>query len=716
MASMRTVAASWLIGLFAPAVLAGPLRYPESPLRPMQDTYHGTVVTEDYRWLEATDSNEVVAWVAAQNQLTRSVLDAVPQRRAIKQELQRMLGEGRASRNNFEPAGGWLFALKHQPPKNQDVLVVMSGPSRSSERVVLDPNRLDRSGKTTIDWFKPSLDGSLVAVSLSKNGSEDGTLHVVRSATGQLLSDVVPRVQFATAGGSVAWAADGQGFYYTRYPQGSERPPEDANFYQQVYFHRLGTPSSADTYVIGKEFPRIAEIVLSTSEDGRHLLVDVANGDGGEHAVYLRRDDGDWRQVARFADGFRQPCFGRDGRLYALGLKGSPRGRIVAIELDDAQAVLSAAKTVVPESDAAIEAFMPTQTRLYVEVLTGGPSELRVHTLDGRAVGTVNSEPITSVSIGARLQGDRILYGSESFVRAFAWYVYDAARSGAQPVKTALSEPPVYATGGTLPGTEAVREFAISKDGTRVPVNIVRMKGTPRNGVQPTLLTAYGGFGTSLRPRFSHSTVLWLRHGGVFAVANLRGGGEFGEDWHLAGMLTRKQNVFDDFIAAAELLIARGYTSPDKLAIQGGSNGGLLMGAVLVQRPELFRAVLSAVGVYDMLRVELTPNGAFNVTEFGSVQRLDEFKALQAYSPLHHVKDGTAYPALLMSTGEQDGRVAPWMSYKMTARMQAANPTGRAVLLRVAADSGHGFGTSMSSQIEEQADEMTFLFQQLGMR
>lgn len=717
MTSMCTVAAAWLIGLVAPAVLAGPVRYPESPRRPVQDTYHGTVVSEDYRWLEATDSNEVVAWVAAQSRLTRSVLDAVPQRRAIKQELQRMLGDGRASRYHFEPAGGRLFALKHQPPKNQDMLVVMTGPSDPhSERMVLDPNRLDRSGRTTIDWFKPSLDGSLVAVSLSRNGSEDGTLHVLRSATGQPLSDVVPRAQFPTAGGSVAWAADGRGFYYTRYPQGSERPPEDANFYQQVYFHRLGTPSSADTYVIGREFPRIAEITLTSSEDGRHLLVDVANGDGGEHALYLRVDGGDWRQVAGLPDGFRQASFGRDGRLYALGLKGSPRGRIVAIALDDAQAVLATAKTVVPESDAAIEAFTPTQTRLYVEVLTGGPSELRVHTLDGRPVGAVNPQPITSVSIGARLQGDRILYGSESFVRAFAWYVHDAARNGAAPVKTALSEPPSYAPGGRLPGAEAVREFAISRDGTRVPVNIVRMTGMPRNGAQPALLTAYGGFGASLRPRFSHSTVLWLRHGGVFAVANLRGGGEFGEDWHLAGMSTRKQNVFDDFIAAAELLIARGYTAPGKLAIQGGSNGGLLMGAMLVQRPELFRAVVSAVGIYDMLRVELTPNGAFNMTEFGSVQRADAFKALHAYSPLHHVKDGTAYPALLMSTGEQDGRVAPWMSYKMAARMQAANPTGLPVLLRVAADTGHGFGTSTSSLIEEQADETAFLFQQLGMR
>jgi prolyl oligopeptidase len=705
-----------LVGL-AGAASCEPLAYPDTPKRPVQDSFHGTTVSEDYRWLEEADSKEVAAWIAAQNTLTRRTLDALPQRKAIKQELLHMLGSGRAARYGFDFAGNRLFAMKHQPPKNQDLLVVL-GPrgNVASERVVLDPGRLDRSGKTSIDWFKASPDGRLVAVSLSKNGSEDGTLHVYRTDTGQALPDVVPRVQYPTGGGSVAWAPDGRGFYYTRYPQGQERPPADANFYQQVYFHQLGTASSADSYVIGKEFPRIAEIALAASEDGRHLLADVSNGDGGEHGFYLRSGEGAWRRIADYTDGFRRAEFGRDGRLYAIGLKGSPRGRIVAMPLGDAAADLPGAPTVVAESDAVIENLAPTASRLYVEVLVGGPSELRAHALDGRLLGTLDAQPVASVTLGTRLAGDAILFGSESFVRAFAWYAYDGARRGARPVKTALSDAPAFAVKGGLPGAEAVREFAVSKDGTQVPVNIVRMKGKPASGTQPALLTAYGGYGVSMRPRFSRHTVIWLRHGGVFALANLRGGGEFGEAWHLAGNLTKKQNVFDDFIASAEVLIARGYTRADRLAIQGGSNGGLLMGAALVQRPELFRAVVSGVGIYDMLRVELTPNGAFNVTEFGSVQQPDQFKALLGYSPLHHVQDGTAYPAVLLTTGELDGRVAPWMSYKMAARLQAANPGGRPVLLRVASDAGHGIGTSLASEVDEQADELAFLFDQLGMR
>ncbi|HEX3142324.1 MAG TPA: prolyl oligopeptidase family serine peptidase, partial [Rhizobacter sp.] len=601
-------------------------------------------------------------------------------------------------------------------PKAQNVLVVLNGQADpASERVLLDPTVLDDSGKTTIDWYKPSRDGKLVAVSLSKNGSEDGTLYLYRTDTGQALPDVVPRVQYATAGGSVAWATDGQGFYYTRYPQGKERPAADANFYQQVYFHKLGTPARADKYVIGKEFPRIAEIALHASEDGRHLLADVANGDGGEHGFYLRSNAGPWRRIASFTDGFRRAEFGRDGRLYALGLKGSPRGRIVALRLDDATASLSKAPTVVPESEAVIEEFLPTDTRLYVEVLVGGPSELRIHALDGRPLGTLNAQPIASVNLGARLPGDAILFGSQSFVQAFSWFLYDGAAKDAAPVKTELSDPPAFAVDGGLPGAEVVREMATSKDGTRVPVNIVRSKGAPLDRSQPALLTGYGGYGLSMRPRFSRHTVAWLRHGGVYALANVRGGGEFGEEWHLGGNLTKKQKVFDDFIASAELLIARGYTRPEKLAIQGRSNGGLLMGAMTVQRPELFRAVVTSVGLYDMLRVELTPNGAFNVTEFGTVKQPDHFKALFAYSPYHHVEKGTAYPAVLLATGEHDGRVDPWMSYKMTARLQAANPGGHPVLLRVASDAGHGMGTSLASEIDEQADELAFLFEQLGM-
>jgi len=711
-----------LVVLLAAAVVASsahaaPLDYPSTPKRPVSDTYFGTNVSEDYRWLEQVDSPEVKSWIAAQNALTRGAIDTRPQRAAIKKELQRMIGGGRVTRGRFVYAGGSLFALKRQPPKNQAMIVVLDGrASVKSERMVLDANVLDPTGKTAIDWFVPSLDGKLVAVSLSKNGSEDGTLYIYDTASGKPLADVVPRVQYPTGGGSVAWAADGSGFYYTRYPRSDERPKEDANFYMQVYFHRLGTPVPRDQYVIGRGFPRIAEIKLSASEDGNYVLADVANGDGGEHAFYLRGPSGEWPRIADYTDGFRNAEFGRDGRLYALGLKDSPRGRIVALKLDAPAGGLPAAPVVVPESDAVIESLMPTQTRLYVDYLAGGPSELRAFGLDGKPMGTLAAEPISSIYVGTRLAGDAILFGSQSFVRAFAWYAYDPAKRGAKPVKTRLSDAPVYAVKGGLPGVEVVREFAVSSDGTKVPVNIIFKKGVKRDGSRPLLLTGYGGYGVSLRPFFSRRVAFWLRHGGTFAVANLRGGGEYGEEWHLAGNLTQKQNVFDDFIASAQLLLDRGYTRRERFAIEGGSNGGLLMGAVLVQRPELCRAVVSQVGIYDMLRVELTPNGAFNVTEFGTVKDEPQFKALYAYSPLHHVQDGTNYPAVLFTTGEHDGRVEPWMSYKMTARLQAANPAGRPVLLRVASDAGHGIGTSLASAIDEDADVFAFLFGQLGMQ
>ena len=364
-----------------------------------------------------------------------------------------MIGGGRVTRSGFVFAGGKLFALKLQPPKNQAMIVVLDGRARlKSERVVVDANVLDPTGKTAIDWFEPSLDGKRVAVSLSKNGSEDGTLYIFDAASGKQLPDVVPRVQYPTGGGSVAWIADGSGFYYTRYPQGTERPAEDANFYMQVYFHRLGTPVAQDEYVIGKDFPRIAEIKLSSSEDGKYLLADVANGDGGEHAFFVRRNGGKWLKISGYTDGFREAEFGRDGRLYALGLKNSPRGRIVALKLDNAGEGLPAATVVVPESEAVIESVVPAQNRLYVNYLVGGPSELRVFGLDGRPMGTLGAEPISSIRVGTRLGGDAILFGSQSFVRAFAWYAYDPAKRGAKPVKTRLSDAPVFAVNGGMPG------------------------------------------------------------------------------------------------------------------------------------------------------------------------------------------------------------------------------------------------------------------------
>lgn len=717
-AALTTTALRWvLIGAGAGmgmTAMAAPLTYPEAPRRPVIDTYHGVPVTDNYRWLEDTDSPAVQAWVAQQNALTRSQLDKLPNRGAILQELTELLGKAPTTRRQFHYAGGKLFAMKAQPPANQPRLVVLADPTDpASEKTIVDPNVLNPKGTTTIDWFVPSLDGKTVAVSLSDNGSEDGTLHFFDAATGRQLGDTVPRVQYPTGGGSVAWAPGNQGLYYTRYPQGSERPAADANFYQQVWFHQLGTPATKDHYVIGKDFPRVAETALSTTEDGRYVLADVSNGDGGEHAFYLQGPAKRWTRLAAFEDGVRSVALGRDGRWYGVVLKGSPRGRIVAGSL--AEPSLDKARVIVPERDAAVASVTPTRSRLYVEYLAGGPQELHAFTLAGQPIGRIGNETVATVHAGAALQGDELLVGSQSYVRPFAWYRYSpsAKQPNPEPVKTALSEEPKSVK---LDDVEVRREFATSKDGTKVPVNIVLKKGTKLDGSNPLLLTGYGGFAVSLQPRFSLRSAFWLEHGGIFVVANLRGGGEFGEEWHLQGNLTRKQNVFDDFIASAQYLIDKGYTSPAKLAIEGGSNGGLLMGAVLTQRPELFHAVVSHVGVYDMLRVELSSNGAFNVSEFGSVKDPAQFKALRAYSPYHQVADGTAYPAVFVLTGLHDGRVEPHNSLKMAARLQAATTSDKPVLLRVAGDAGHGQGMALSSAIEQDADVFAFLFDQLGVK
>jgi len=598
--------------------------------------------------------------------------------------------------------------MKRQPPKNQPMLVAMkSAGDMASERVLLDPNAGDAKAALAIDFFVASLDGRYVAVSLSEKGSEDGSAHVLDARTGGRLKDVVPRVAYPTGGGSIAWDAKSTGFYYTRYPQGNERAKEDANFYQQVWFHKLGTPASADTYVIGKEFPRIAETQLSTTRDGRYLLASVANGDGGEHAFYLRAADGGWTKVADFADKVRSMSLGFDGRVYGLVKGDTPRGQVVAMSLDNPR--LAGAKLVVPQGDAVIQTIAPTATRLYIVYLAGGPSEIRMLDLGTQKLHTLPSEPVSSNAIGARLDGDEILVSSASFLSPLAWYRYSPG--SARLERTALAA----ASKVSFADAEVVREMAVSKDGTRVPVNIVMKKGTKRDGSNPLLLTGYGGYGVNLGPYFSEARRVWLDAGGIYALANLRGGGEFGEAWHLAGNLTKKQAVFDDMIAVAQHLVERGYTKPERLAAIGGSNGGLLMGAILTQRPELFRAIVSIVGLYDMLRVELTPNGAFNVTEFGTVKDRAQFDALYGYSPYHRVKDGTAYPAVLLTSGENDGRVDPYESRKMAARLQAASSSGQPVLLRISMDTGHGQGTPLKTRVEEEADIYAFLMAQLGM-
>jgi len=688
--------------------------YPATERRPITDTYGEVKVVDDYRWLEDPKNPSVLAWTAAQNQLTRSRIDALPDRAKIHRRVSELLSSKAPDYHDVTVVGAGVLALESHPPKQQALLVALADPANpSSERVVLDPNELDPSGKTAIDFFVPSRDGKRVGVSLSSGGSESGDLHIYDLATGKPLPDLIARVNGGTAGGSIAWNADASGFWYTRYPREGERPTADLGFYQQLYFHKLGTPATSDAYVLGKDLPRIAEISLLASPDGQTILATVENGDGGEYALYAIDARGDAKggpaQLFRFADKIVKGSFGPDGALYLISHQGTPRGAIWRL----ARPYTAKPVLVVPEGDGVITAIAATASQLYVVELIGGPSRLRAFRLAGGKASSpeVVATPFPVPSIGSPrpIGADDLLYATRSYTSTPGWFRYVAKTKHSMP--TAMIQPMAFA----MDDIEVVREMATSADGTAVPLNILHKRGLALDGSHPTLLHGYGGYNIGLTPSLHPLTRLWIDQGGVYAEANLRGGNEFGEAWHEAGRLAQKQHVFDDFYACAQALVAHGYTKPERLAITGRSNGGLLMGAALVQHPEMYRAVVSGVGIYDMLRVELTSNGAFNVTEYGTVKEPALFRALYAYSPYHHVVDGTAYPAILLTTGANDPRVDPYNSRKMTARLQAASSSKRPILLRASDDVGHGMGSPLGAVIDEATDTYAFLMSELGM-
>jgi prolyl oligopeptidase len=731
--------------------------------------YHGTIVEDRFQWLERAEDPAVIRWTAMQNRSARNHLDKLSTRSEVQLELQRLLNAVGPGYGSLKARQDAYFALKFQPPAQQAALVTFhSLTNLADERTILDPNLLDSQGTTSVDFYEPSRDGKFVAVSLSEKGSEAGTLRVYETATGRKLADSIPRVNFPTGGGSIAWNEDSSGFFYTRYPAPGEKPEADQRFFQQVYFHKLGTAVSEDRYEIGRDFPRIAEIELTASDDARHIVAAVANGDGGEYAYHLRTPSGQWRQIAGFSDGVKQVAFGRDplyiewprdNALYLLSRKDAPKGKILRVPLE--QPTLQAATEAIRESTNVIEGFVLSSSGIYIEDIEGGPSTVRFHDFYMKARADAAREDDESDAAdenenkdeqtetanqdsqqgnegensrrgrrerGPRNEwrlplqgtfsvqemfcprGDQLIFRTVGFTSPYEWRVYNpsVSRSRAQSTELEGKSPADFRD------IEVVHEYAISKDGTRIPMSIIRRKGTRLDGKAPTILTGYGGFGITTKPRFDLASRVWLDQGGMVAVANLRGGDEYGEAWHQAGRLTKKQNVFDDFIACAELLIRSNYTSSARLAIEGGSNGGLLMGAALTQRPELFRAVVAHVGIFDMLRVELDPNGQFNTTEFGTVKVAEQFQALHAYSPYHRVQDRTPYPAVLFLTGEHDGRVNPAHSKKMTARLQAATSSRHPVLLRTSANSGHGIGTALEERIAQLVDVYSFLFEELG--
>jgi prolyl oligopeptidase len=669
---------------------------------PVTDTFHGVDVTEDYRWLEDGSSAEAIAWMKAQRDRSRAYFGGMPWRDALRARVERLLKSERTTYKQLAPGGSRFFALKAQAPRQRPFLVVLTDlDDLATERAVVEPDVIDPSGATTIDFFVPSPDGTQVAVSLSQHGTEDGSLHVFDVETGRAVSEPIPHVNLM--GGSVAWRHDGSGFWYTRCA-------DPAGFRQQVWFRGPGGGPDRLDFAGPFADERIAENNLSASPDGRWVMDRVQKGDGGEWQVFLRgqADDGPWWQAAGIADKCVHAVLGA-GALYLVSRRDAPHGKVLRLPLADGSTVADA-EEIVPAGDTVIEDLAVTGDTVWVVDMDGGPQQVRAFDGKGGALPAVGIPPVSSVSSHydglSALGQDRIAWPLESFTEPAAWWV--AAR-GQAPRPTALRT----TTPVDLSGYEVTRELATSKDGTRVPLTVIAAPGTPRDGTAPALLTAYGGYGISLVPRFNLEVLLWMEQGGVYVVANIRGGGEFGEEWRHAGRLAVKQNCFDDFIACADHLVDSGITSRERLAIMGGSNGGLLMGAVLTQRPDIASVVVAMVPVMDMLRVETTTNGQFNTPEYGTVADPEMLRVLLAYSPYHNVTDRTPYPAVLLTAGENDARADAWHARKMAARLQQATSSSRPVLLRQES-TGHLAG-SLDQAIDEAADRHAFLFDQLGL-
>ncbi|HWD27340.1 MAG TPA: prolyl oligopeptidase family serine peptidase [Rhizomicrobium sp.] len=721
---MKIAARILLAGSFVAAVAATAATVPPAPPAKVgtdADTIQGTRVADPYRWLENWNDPAVKQWSDAQNTRTRSYLDALPYRAKVADKLGKLIRAQSPSYAQVEADGNRVFALYNDPKFQQPMLVTLNAAADpASRKALIDPNATDPKGLTAIDWFSVSYDGSKVALSLSKNGSEEGTLHVYDVASGKEIGKPIDRVQFPTAGGSAAWTKDGSGFWYTRYP-GTERPEADRHFYQQVYFHELGSDAAKDPLVLGAKdgLERVSEIFLDTRYGNADGFVWVQRGDGNQWAYYvLPKSGGPAVQIATYADHLAFATLGPDGAVYAISRDGAPNGKILRLKAPFKPMSLGKAPVIVPEIKDAILSggaeehqfdLSLSKDRLFVRDIVGGPNEVRVFGLDGKPMGKLPLPQISGNTEIIPLTGGDVLFNVETYLRPTFYAVWHPATGKSEETALKMDSPVSFAD------AEVVRGFATSKDGTKVPVSIIRRKGLKLDGTHPALIYGYGGYGVSSTPYFLGAMWrLWLDQGGVYVDANIRGGAEYGERWHQGGMLLKKQNVFDDFAACAQYLIDQKYTAHEKLAMMGGSNGGLLMGAEITQHPGLARTVISAVGIYDMVRWENDPNGAFNTPEFGTIKNPEQFKVLYGYSPYHHVVKGTAYPSVLLMTGATDGRVNPMHSRKFAAALQAATSSGLPILLRTSANSGHGIGSSLDERIAERTDELTFLYDRMG--
>ncbi|MFS8778627.1 prolyl oligopeptidase family serine peptidase [Synechococcus sp. W70.1] len=676
---------------------------PSHPDPTVVDVYHGQAVPDPYRWLEDLDSEQTRAWVEAQNRLTFDYLQRIPARQRLLERLTQLWNYEKYSQPFKE--GGRYFYFKNDGLQNQSVLYTQES-LEAEARVLLDPNTLSEDGTVALSGIAISRDGRYLAYGLSRSGSDWQEWKVRDIETGEDLPDHLRWIKFSGA----SWTPDGQGFFYSRY---DEPPPgreyESANYFQKLYYHRLGTPQSEDPLVYHRPDQKEWGFAGGVTEDGNYLIISVWRGTDPKNLLFykdLRDPNSPVVELIREFEA-EYSFVGNDGsRFWLLTDLNAPRRRLVAIDLDNPGQV----QEVIPEAEETLQGVSLINNQFVAFYLKDAYTQIKTFALDGTYLGEIPLPGLGSASgFGGKRYDTETFYTFTSFTTPPTIYRYDftTGRSTLFRQPQVDFDPQAY---------EVQQVFYPSKDGTRIPMFLVHRRGLARTGDQPTLLYGYGGFGISLTPSFSVGLVAWLEMGGVYAQPNLRGGGEYGEAWHQAGTKLNKQKVFDDFIAAAEWLVANGYTNPSKLAISGGSNGGLLVGACLTQRPDLFAAALPAVGVFDMLRFHKFTIGWAWISEYGSPEDPEEFKALYAYSPLHNLKPGTAYPATLITTADHDDRVVPAHSFKFAAALQAAQGGSQPILIRIDTKAGHGAGKPTTKLIEETADRWAFLVEVLGIQ
>ena len=680
------------------------LDYPKAKRVDQVDDYHGTKVADPYRWLEDTDSPDTLAWVQAENKLTFGYLDQIPYRKAIHDRLTKLWNYERFGVP--EQRGGRYFYQHNNGLQNQSVLLVAES-LNAEPRILLDPNTLSADGTVALSGEAISDDGKLLAYGTAASGSDWMEWHVRDIDSGKDLSDLIKWVKFSGA----SWTKDGKGFYYSRYAEPKhDASMRDANYFQKLYYHRLGTTQAEDQLIYERPDNKELGFNGTVTDDGRYLIITVWQGTSPKNRLYYKDLAQPDSQVVKLLDAFdaQYEFVDNDGPVFWFKTDlDAARSRLIAIDTRTPER--GQWKTIIPESAETMQSVSVIDNKFLVEYLKDARTEVRVHDLEGKLLRSIDLPGIgTAEGFTGKRKDKETFYAFTSFTVPTTIYRYDPEK-GASSV---FRQPKVDFDSSRY---ETKQVFYKSKDGTRIPMFLTYKKGMKLDGQNRVLLYAYGGFDISLTPTFSVPNLVWLEMGGVYAQPNLRGGGEYGEEWHLAGTKLHKQNVFDDFIAAAEWLIANHYTTSSNLAIYGRSNGGLLIGACLTQRPDLYGATLPAVGVMDMLRFHKFTIGWAWTSDYGSSDNPEQFKALYAYSPLHNLKPGTKYPPTLITTADHDDRVVPGHSFKFAATMQADQAGPAPVLIRVETKAGHGAGKPISKQIEEIADSWSFVAHNLNM-